>query len=343
MGEHTPRGGSPATGERGATVRESRLGARPRLDAILLACRMRAMSTTRLLINLSLGLALGLPIVACDKTKSETVSSDDVVAAERETPAAKPEFSDLDSVLASAHRGDNAARDAHRNPKQTLEFFGVEPGMTVVELWPGGGWYTEILGPYLRDEGKLIVTNWPADHERYGKYASKFLEKVQAAPEIFGDLTIVQAPVSADEPFELAPEGSVDVVVTFRNSHGWFNNGQTEQIYGAAFRALRPGGVFGIVQHRAAEGANPEETAKQGYLPEAQVIAAAQAVGFELVEKSEINANPRDTRDYPAGVWSLPPNLSGPEKDVEQSDEDKAKHTAIGESDRMTLKFRKPE
>jgi predicted methyltransferase len=308
------------------------------LDPRALACTMRAMSMTRLHKHAVLSLALGLSLIACDKNKAETVNSD--VVADKDSSASQSEFPDLASVLASPHRGENAARDGARHPKETLEFFGVERNMTVAELWPGGGWYTEVLGPYLRDEGKLIVTNWPADHERYGKSAQKFADKLAASPEIFGDVTVVQAPVTADEPFELAPEGTVDLVVTFRNSHGWFTSGQTEQIYGAAFRALKPGGVFGIVQHRAAAGANPEETAKQGYLPEAQVIAAAQAVGFELVETSEINANPQDTRNHPAGVWSLPPNLRGPEGEL--SDEDKAKYTAIGESDRMTLKFKKP-
>ena len=300
---------------------------------------MRAMSTTRLHLHVTLGLALGLSPLACDKNKGETVSSDDAVAADTtEAPASTeaPEFPDLASVLASAHRGDNASRDGARHPKETLEFFGVERNMTVAELWPGGGWYTEILGPYLRDEGKLIVTNWPADHERYGKASEKFSAKLAAAPEIFGDVTVVTAPIAPDQAFELAPEGTVDVVVTFRNSHGWFNNGQTAQIYGAAFKALKPGGIFGVVQHRANEGAKPEETAKQGYLPEAQVIEAAQAAGFELVEKSEINANPKDTKDYADGVWALPPSLSGEDEAA------KAKHAEIGESDRMTLKFKKP-
>jgi len=314
---------------------------------------MRAMSTRllmnrRFVFNATLSLGLGLSLAACDKNTGETARSDAPVPAEKEAPdtsasEAKPEFTDLASVLASPHRGENAARDGQRRPQETLTFFGIEPTMTVVELWPGGGWYTEILGPYLRDEGKLIVTNYPVDHERYGKYGVKFAEKVAAAPEIFGQPTIITAPLSAEQPLELAPEGTVDLIVTFRNSHGWHNSGQTEQIYGAAFRALAPGGVFGIVQHRAAEGAKADATSKQGYLPEAMVIASATAVGFELVEKSEINANPNDTRDYPAGVWSLPPNLSGPEQGKEQSEEDKAKHTAIGESDRMTLKFRKPE
>ncbi|HLT40353.1 MAG TPA: methyltransferase [Enhygromyxa sp.] len=299
------------------------------------------MPMSRLHKHVTLSLALGLSLVACDKNKTETVSSDDVVAAEKEPTSAQPEFPDLASVLASPHRAENAARDAARHPKETLEFFGVERDMTVVELWPGGGWYTEILGPYLRDEGKLIVTNMSTDHERYGKSAKKFQDKLEGAPELYGDVTIVPAPTAADQPFELAPEGTVDVILTFRNSHGWFNNGLTELIYGAAFRALEPGGIFGVVQHRAAEGAKPEETAKQGYLPEAQVIAAAQAVGFELVEKSEINANPKDTKNHPAGVWSLPPNLSGAEG-KEQTEEEKAKYSEIGESDRMTLKFRKP-
>ncbi|MCA9699235.1 MAG: class I SAM-dependent methyltransferase, partial [Myxococcales bacterium] len=206
-----------------------------------------------------------------------------------------------------------------------------------------GGWYTEILGPYLRDEGQLIVTNMPLDHERYGASAKKFADKLAASPELYGTPTIATAPASANDAFELAPEGTVDVVVTFRNSHGWYNNGLTDLIYGAAFKALKPGGIFGVVQHRAAEGANPEETAKQGYLPQAQVIEAAQKAGFELVEASEINANPADTKDYPGGVWTLPPNFSGPDRETPQSDEDKAKHAAIGESDRMTLKFRKPQ
>lgn len=312
----------------------------PPLDAQPLAGTMRAMS--RLPKHVTLSLLLGLPLVACDKNKTEPVNSEDVVAAEKEPSSAQqPEFPDLASVLASPHRGENAARDSQRHPQETLEFFGVERDMTVAELWPGGGWYTEILGPYLRDEGTLIVTNMPADHERYGQMAQKFADKLKASPEIYGDVTIVTAPTSADQPFELAPEGTVDVVLTFRNSHGWFNNGMTELIYGAAFRALKPGGIFGVVQHRANEGAKPEDTAKDGYLPESQVIEAAQAVGFELVEKSEINANPNDTKEHPAGVWSLPPNLRGAEG-AELSEEEKAKYREVGESDRMTLKFRKP-
>jgi predicted methyltransferase len=133
----------------------------------------------------------------------------------------------------------------------------------------------------------------------------------------------------------LAPAGSVDVVLTFRNSHGWFRDDQQEQVYGAAFEALKPGGVFGVVQHRANEGADPKETAPKGYLPEAAVISAAEAVGFTLAEKSEINANAKDTKDHPEGVWTLPPGYA-------LEDKDRDKYAAIGESDRMTLKFVKP-
>jgi predicted methyltransferase len=296
------------------------------------------MSKTPTVMAIALSFGLGVSAFACNKDKGETVKPDDGKTGE----TAKLEFPDLDSVLRSSHRSsENSARDVYRHPKETLEFFGVQRNSTVVELWPGGGWYTEILGPYLRDEGKLIVTNMPTDHERYGKRAAEFEAKIKAAPELYGDVTFVTAVTAPDQPFELAPEGTVDVIVTFRNSHGWFNNGQTEQIYGAAFRALKPGGIFGIEQHRAAEGANAEETSKQGYLPEALVIEHAQKVGFELVEKSEINANPKDTKDYAAGVWALPPSLSGVD-DKPPTEEEKAAHAAIGESDRMTLKFRKP-
>lgn len=300
---------------------------------------MRAMPHSKPVFTVALSLVLGVSMFACNKTKTDTTTVDD--AAKPAQPD-KPAFPDLASVLAGSHRADNAARDVYRHPKETLEFFGVERNMTVAELWPGGGWYTEILGPYLRDEGKLIVTNMPSDHERYGEMAKKFEAKIKGAPELYGDVTFATAPTAPDQAFELAPEGTVDVVLTFRNSHGWHNNGMTDLIYGAAFKALEPGGIFGVVQHRAAEGANADETSKQGYLPQALVIEHAQKAGFELVEASEINANPKDTKDYPQGVWALPPSLSGVDRDTPLSDEDKAKHMEIGESDRMTLKFRKP-
>ncbi len=294
------------------------------------------------LTMLALSAAL-LSLSACDKDGDATVHADDAAptttaTADASTDAA-PTFPDIDAVLAGDHRSDDhKARDSSRHPKETLAFFGIERNMKVAELWPGGGWYTEILGAYLRDEGTYVVTNWPTEHERYGEWATKYAEKLAANPEVYGTPTVVTSPIDPAETFELAPEGSLDAVLTFRNSHGWYNNGQTAQVYSAAFRALKPGGVFGVVQHRAAEGGDAEKTSEKGYLPQAQVVEAAQAVGFELVESSELNANANDTKDYEGGVWTLLPNSRGEGDEAQQ-----AAWAAIGESDRMTLKFRKPE
>jgi predicted methyltransferase len=134
---------------------------------------------------------------------------------------------------------------------------------------------------------------------------------------------------------DLGPDGSADLVLTFRNTHGWVRDGVAESVFGAAFRVLKPGGILGVTQHRAREGADPVESAKTGYVPEAHVVALAEAAGFELEERSEINANAKDTKDYPEGVWTLPPTLRLGEQDRER-------YLAIGESDRMTLRFRKP-
>ncbi len=300
-----------------------------------------------------------LVLSACDKQSVDAPSTDPSAAADPARPVpedeadadASPEEDRLAALLAMEHRSpENKARDVWRHPAETLSFFGVRPDSTVVELWPGGGWYTEILAPYLAEQGRLIVTIFdPQGPEAYygTGQAKKMLERIETQPDVFGKVETVTVPqkvkIGKDgkvqsttlEPFELAPEGTVDVVLTFRNSHGWYNNDVQELVYGAAFKALKPGGVFGVVQHRADEGADPKESAKKGYLPEAEVIAAAKAVGFELAEKSEINANPNDTKDHPDGVWSLPPSLRGAE-------DQRAKYEAIGESDRMTLKFVKP-
>ena len=282
---------------------------------------------------------LSLPL-ACEKS-GESVTPDAAPAetatddATAEAPADVAGL--LDGVLAGSHRSDeHRARDPFRHPKETLMFFGIQPDHTVVELSAGGGWYTEVLAPLVRDQGKLIVTHYslegPEDSYR-PKSAKKYDDKLAANPELYDKVEIVR--MVDDQDLVLAPEGTVDMVVTFRNSHGWFRNQQEEKIYSAAFAALKPGGVFGVVQHRANEGADPKETAKNGYVPEASVIAAATSVGFELAEKSEINANAKDTKDYEEGVWTLPPGLA-------LKDKDRDKYVAIGESDRMTLKFVKP-
>jgi predicted methyltransferase len=243
---------------------------------------------------------------------------------------------DLDTVLAGAQRSaENRARDVYRHPAQTLGFFGIEPDMVVVELWPGQGWYTEILAPWLRANGKLYAAHFPADStaEYYQRGLAAFRQKLAAEPAVYDRVVLTE--LGPPEKVAIAPAGSADAVLTFRNMHNWWGQGTDAQVMQAAFAALKPGGVLGIVEHRAAPGATAEQVKNSGYMTEEMVIAAAQAAGFVLEAKSEINANPRDTKDYPKGVWTLPPRLA-------LGEQDRAKYLAIGESDRMTLRFRKP-
>ncbi len=238
----------------------------------------------------------------------------------------------LQTILTSSHRSEqNRLRDKYRHPAQTLEFFGLRPNMTVVELWPGSGWYTEILAPFLAAKGQLIVTNSASSTS---KPALALQEKLAANPEIFGKVKVAQ--INPPNELTLAPENSVDIVVTFRNIHNWVKAGYAEQVYAAAYKALKPGGILGVEEHRALGGTSLEESIKTGYMSEDGVIAAVEKAGFKLAGKSEINANAKDTKDYPGGVWTLPPTLSQGEKDRER-------YLTIGESDRMTLKFVKPK
>jgi len=242
----------------------------------------------------------------------------------------------LDAVLAGPHRSEaNRARDQYRHPAETLAFFGIEPGMTVVELWPGRGWYTEVLAPYLRDKGKLYAAHFPAasEVEYYQKGLAAFKAMLAANPALYDRVVVTE--LGPPGKLDVAPPGSADAVLTFRNMHNWMGEGKELKVMQAAFTALKPGGVLGVVEHRAAPGATEEQLKGSGYMTEATVIKAAEAAGFVLDAKSEINANPRDTRDYPKGVWTLPPSLALGETDRE-------KYLAIGESDRMTLRFRKP-
>jgi predicted methyltransferase len=246
----------------------------------------------------------------------------------------------LRAALAGGHRSpENSARDGYRHPLETLMFFGLRQDMTVVELWPGGGgWYTEVLAPVLREKGRLIATNFdtsgPPDAYQT-KSGNKYKEKLAGNPAVYDKVEVVT--VSDPKALVLAPDGTVDLVVTFRNTHNWVESDIDGAIYGAAFKALKPGGVLGVEQHRAAPGpvADPKKQAELGYLPEQFVIERILSYGFKLAGKSEANANPRDTRDHEKGVWALPPSL-------DNGDKDRAKYLAIGESDRMTLKFVKP-
>jgi predicted methyltransferase len=229
----------------------------------------------------------------------------------------------------------NKARDTYRHPRETLEFFGLKEGMTVLEVGPGGGWYTEILAPLILDKGTLYAAHYAlnAPNAYYRNSLGKFLQKMAAHPELYDHLIITQL----QPPGEVtaAPEGTVDLAVAFRNVHSWLRGESAEQTLAAIYGALKPGGVFGLVQHRAKPGTSVEDMAKSGYVTEEQVLALASSAGFKLLDRSEINANPADTADHPEGVWSLPPALR-------LGDQDREKYLAIGESDRMTLKFVKP-
>lgn len=247
---------------------------------------------------------------------------------------------DLAAAVAGPQRSEqNRARDEWRHPGETLAFFGIQPGMTVVEISPGGGWFTEILAPYLREKGTLIAAAYPddvpgEDGAYYRKSRTAFNAKLAASPEIYDRVKVVDFLVPGR--LELAPPGSADMVVTFRNVHNWVSESRDEEkVFAAAFAALKPGGVLGVEEHRTPRDVTREDMSQKGYVPEAFVIGIAEKAGFVLEEKSEVNANPADTHDHPEGVWTLPPTLS-------LGDKDRAKYAAIGESDRMTLRFRKP-
>lgn len=241
----------------------------------------------------------------------------------------------LDSALAGSHRSpENRARDTYRHPKETLTFFGLQPNMTAVEVSPGGGWYTEVLAPVLRDGGAYYAAhNNPAASEGAAKGVARFKEKLAAHPAVYDKVKV--SSFGKDHYDSLAPAGSADMVLTFRNIHNWMAQDFAPQAFQAFFKALKPGGVLGVVEHRLPENATQDPKAGSGYVKQSEVIRMAEAAGFKLVAKSEINANPKDTADHPKGVWTLPPNYS-------LGEQDKAKYAAIGESDRMTLRFVKP-
>ena len=274
---------------------------------------------------LALALSISLPVALAAETAAGTASA---------TPAA-------DAALETAVAGDwrseaNRARDQYRHPAGTLAFFGIAPDQTVVEITPGGGWYAQILAPYLRESGRYVAAvvdpqALPEDRRDYSQRAKDGLTKTFAGnPAQFDRATVVGYDPAAPS---FGEAGSADLVVTFRNVHNWRGSGQAEGMFKGFFEVLKPGGVLGVVEHRAA--ADVPQDDRSGYVGEAQVIALAQAAGFELDAKSEVNANPKDSKDHPNGVWTLLPSARHDEADAE-------KYRAIGESDRMTLRFVKP-
>jgi predicted methyltransferase len=215
-----------------------------------------------------------------------------------------------------------------------LMFFGIKPNQTVIEIVPGAGWYTEILAPYLHDSGKLYVAPYFADDAKGESPGNKrYREKLAQDPAVYGNVTI--GALRAGQFADIAPAGSADLVLTFRNVHNWVKDGHIDDNFKAFYAELKPGGVLGIVDHRAKPGTSVQQMMDTGYVTEAYMIQHARAAGFELTGRSEVNSNPRDTKDYSLGVWALPPTLAG-------GNQDRAKYLAIGESDRMTLRFVKP-
>jgi len=239
----------------------------------------------------------------------------------------------LEQAVNGEHRSaKNKARDQYRHPVETLNFFGFSPEMTVVEITPGGGWYTEILAPALKGKGKLYGAHYPdTGEDNYYSNSRKKLEKKLASNVVFNEVVLTD--FVPRQQSELAPQGSADLVLTFRNLHNWKDSG-VEQVFKDAFNALKPGGVLGVVEHRLPPGVAPEKA--KGYVSETNTIKQAKAAGFRFAGASEINANAKDMAQHPKGVWTLPPVLR-------LGETDKAKYLAIGESDRMTLKFVKPE
>lgn len=249
--------------------------------------------------------------------------------------AAQPTASLAAAVDGPQRSAANRARDGARHPLQTLEFFGIRPDATVIEIAPGAGWYTEILAPYLHDHGRLYAAHEPADGTPEQRRArAAFRDKLARDPQVYGRVVLGTLPASAFT--DIHPPGGADVVLTFRNIHNWITDGHFDETLRAFHDVLKPGGVLGVEEHRAAPGTDLAHVIASGYVPQDFVIARARAAGFVLAGTSEVNANPLDTKDYARGVWALPPTLRG-------GDVDRAKYQAIGESDRMTLRFIKPK
>ncbi len=241
----------------------------------------------------------------------------------------------LEAAVNSKYRTEeNKKRDIYRHPRETLSFFGLKPEMTVVEIYPGAGWYMEVIAPFVAQKGKYIMATPSSNPER--PYTVVNEQKIQKWMSLHLEVSrnMVVSTFNLPKAKDIAPPNSADMVVTFRNVHNWMTNKFEKEAFASFFKVLKPGGVLGIVEHRELR-TKRDPLAKSGYVRESDVIRMAQKAGFQLVAKSEINANPKDTKNHPQGVWTLPPSLR-------LGNKDKEKYLTIGESDRMTLKFIKP-
>ena len=296
----------------------------------------RGIATRRSLLLMG-GAALALGLAGCER--EETARPEPAVA-----PDGPPEGS-LEWAVMGPWRIADRDRDEWRHPMETLRFFGLQPNMTVVEFWPGSGWYTEILAPYLADNGGTYVAagfpTGPGSDPAQAALMANYQRKFSGDRPLYGD---IQFSAFGAMTGPVAEPGTADMALFMRTIHTWMASGIVEKAFADAFAALRPGGILGIEQHRLAPDEDQDPAAANGYVQEAFVRQLAEEAGFVFVESSEINANPDDTKDHPFGVETLPPQrLTAPLGSPPDPDFDRAEYDAIGESDRMTLKFRKPE
>jgi predicted methyltransferase len=276
-------------------------------------------------------------LTACWLVAGLLSASVSLVAQADETPPQSPSTeTKLRKILDGEHRSAaHKARDTYRHPVETLTWFGIQDDMTVVEIYPGGGWYAEILAPFLKDNGLYYGAGYDAESSVsfYRRGARQFREKMEEKPHIYGNVLITE--LAPPTKTAIAPPGSADMVLTFRNVHNWMAGGYAQAVFDAMYKALKPGGILGLVEHRGDENTPQDPKAKSGYVNESYAVKLAENAGFKLVDKSDINANPKDTKNYEKGVWTLPPTLALKDKNREQ-------YLDTGESDRMTLKFVKP-
>lgn len=287
-------------------------------------------------LSISLSIVAALLAVSCGRQANPQQDAGAPPAALASAAPAPAANNPLPEFVSSERRSpENRLRDQYRHPQQVLEFFGIRPDMTVVEVWPSGGWWTEILAPYLRATGRYIAAGPDPDakDERTRKALQAFRDKLAARPELYEKVEL--AALAPPDKLAVVPPDSVDMILTFRNIHNWMAGGFADKVFAGFYKALRPGGVLGVVEHRAKDDAPQDPKAKSGYVRQDYAVELAKKAGFVLEDASEVNANPKDTKDYPGGVWTLPPTLA-------ERDRNREKYLAIGESDRFTLRFRKP-